>query len=114
MEYLQKHARDRDLLLIMQDLKQFIIDTQKQIGNNEILLVTYIESCLYYIMTVGNVSDQKEFIKELKTIPVVKERIMGSLARYFEEEGMAKGKAEGKREAALSMKKRGLDLHLIS
>ena len=43
---------------------------------------------------------------------MVNEKIIGSLARYFEEQGIAKGKAEGKaegkREAALSMLSKGL------
>ena len=39
---MQKHARDRDLLLAINDLKQFIIDTLEKIGNGEILLLTYI------------------------------------------------------------------------
>ena len=42
-------------------------------------------------MLVGNISDTKEFVKELKTIPVLQEKIMGSLAQHFEQEGMAKG-----------------------
>jgi hypothetical protein len=45
---------------------------------------------------------------------VVKERIMGSLACYFEEQGITKGQAEGKREAALSMLSKGLDIKLVS
>jgi predicted transposase/invertase (TIGR01784 family) len=109
MEYLQKHARDRDLLLVINDLKRLILDTQAYIGNNEILLVTYIESCLYYIMSIGNISDQEEFVKQLNTIPVVKEKIMGTLARKFQEEGMA----QEKEEIARIMLVKGADLNFI-
>ena len=118
MEYLHKHAKDRDLLLIMNDLKELLLDTLKKIANNEILLSNYFESCLYYILLVGNVSNKKEFIKQLNTIPVVKEKMMGNLAHYFEEQGIAKGKAEGKAEAkketAKVMLQKGADIHFIS
>ncbi|MGI9214855.1 MAG: Rpn family recombination-promoting nuclease/putative transposase [Gammaproteobacteria bacterium] len=110
MEYLQKHARDRDLLLSIHQLKQFIMDALDKIGDNEILLLTYMENCLYYIMSVGNVSNRKEFIKELNTIPVVKEKIMGTLAHYFEEQG----KAEEKKHIARLMLVKGTDPKFIS
>ena len=113
MEYLQKHARDRDLLLGINQLKQFIIDALEKIGDNEILLLTYMESCLYYIMSVGNVRNRKEFIKELNTIPVVREKIMGTLARKFQEEGKAEGKFEEKKEIARIMLNKGADFNFI-
>ena len=114
MEYLQKHARDRDLLLNINQLKQFILDALEKIGGNEILLLTYMESCLYYIMSVGNVSNRKEFVKELNTIPVVREKIMGTLAHFFEEQGIAKGISKEKKEIAISMLEEGSDPKFIS
>ncbi len=121
MEYLQKHARDRDLLLVINDLKQFIIDALEKIGNDEILLLTYIENCLYYIMLVGNVSNQEEFVKQLNTIPVVREKIMGTLARKFQEEGISqgisqgidRGRVENKKETARIMLAEGSDINFI-
>ena len=77
------------------------------------------------LMSIGNVSNRKEFIKELNTIPVVKEKIMGTLAHFFEEQGIAKdveqgiakgiaeGIAKGKRETALAMLAEGLDIRLV-
>jgi predicted transposase/invertase (TIGR01784 family) len=114
MEYLQKHARDRDLLLVINDLKRLIIDIQAQINNNEILLVTYVESCLYYIMCIGNVSDHEEFARQLNTIPVVREKIMGTLAHRFEQQGIEKGIEKGIKKTALAMIKEGADLNFIS
>ena len=99
MEYLQKHSRDRDLLLIINDLKQLIIDTYKHIGSDENLLVSYIESNLYYIISIGNVRNTNEFLKQLDNITIIKEKIMGSimgsLARKFEKDGIARGEAKG-------------------
>lgn len=61
-------------------------------------------------MLVGNISNQDEFIRQLQTIPVVREKIMGSLAKKFQEEGIA----EGIKKTAASMLKEGIDVKLIS
>lgn len=68
-------------------------------------------------MSVGNFSNRKEFIKQLNTIPVVREKIMGTLARKFQEEGIAqgidRGKVENKKETARIMLAEGSDLNFI-
>ena len=116
LEFVQKHVRDPDISLIIQELTQFITNACNYLGSNESLL--YIESTLYYIMQVGNVKNLHELIKQLEAIPVVGEKVMGSIARKFEEEGLAKGKAaglaEGKKKMAVSMLAEGLDINLIS
>jgi len=113
MEYLQKHSRDRDLLLIIEDLKELILNTYERIGSDENLVVSYLETNLYYIMSVGNIGNQQEFIRQLETIPIIREKIMGSLARKFQEEGIAEGKKQEAKHIAINMLKKGLPIATI-
>ena len=125
LEFTQKHVRDPNLSLIINDLTQLITNICNRPEFNDNLLV-YVESNLYYIIEMGNTEKSDEFIKQLKAIPNIGDRIMGTLARAFIEEGkamgMAEGKAEGKaegikenaKEVAISMLEERLDINLIS
>jgi recombination-promoting nuclease RpnE len=125
LEFIQKHIKDPDLSLIASDLIQIITDLCNHNKLNESLLL-YIKCNIYYIMEIGNIEKSEEFVKQLKEVPIIGEKIMGTLARKFIEEGIAEGEAKGEakgkakgeknkaKEIAMSMLLEGLDISLIN
>ena len=53
-------------------------------------------------------------LKQLKEDPVIGGKIMGTLAHFFEEQGIAKGISKEKKEIAISMLEEGSDPKFIS
>jgi len=118
LEYSHKHIYDEDLTLVATTIKQHIINVFSKYGvNNKVLqreeymrYKEYIEAVLSYIFQNGNIKDPDKFIEKLEEIAIVKEQIMGTLARKFEQEGETK-KAKA---TALVLLQRGIDHSIIT
>ena len=107
LELAQKHIKDKDLSLISTTLKQIItnITNQKHVDSG---LLRYIKINLYYIILLGNIERPNEFLNQLEEVPIMRGKIMGTLAHKFEEDGIQKGKLEQAKSIALSMLQDGM------
>ena len=132
LEWSQKHIRDKDLYLVVEDLIELINNLTENLDFNENLLL-YIEGILYYIVHTANIKKLDEFIEKLHSIKLVG-GVMGTLANKWLKEGEdkgiiigeARGEArgetrgkvigilQGKKETALAMLLEGMDINLIS
>ena len=122
LEFAQKHVRDRkflkqateNLTQILNGLEAYI-NTSGLIEDNNSWLKNYIYSNLHYIYYFANITNEQEFAEQLETVNFVKrEKIMGALARNIEQQGIEKGKVEGKIEVAKAMLNAGSDLQFIT
>ena len=125
LEFAQKHVRDqkflkqsiKTLVSIINKLKADHVNTKSlKIGG---WLKDYVYGSLHYLFYYAKIENDQQFIKELETIDFIKEEnVMGALARKIEQEGMAKGKAEGLTEKAkliaIKMLKKGRSISEIS
>jgi len=112
LELAQKHIRDPDFSLIVNDLAQTITNIYNKCGSSKNLLL-YVECTLYYIISIGNIKNTDQFLEKLNNVPLTG-GIMSSLARKWLEEGEAKGRVEDKKEIALAMLAEGSDINFIS
>ena len=120
LEWSQKHIRDRNLYLVVEDLIELINNLTKDLDFSENLLL-YIKCILYYIVRTANIEQLDEFIEKLHTIKLVG-GVMGTLANKWLKEGEARGEARGevigilknKKEIAIAMLKDGMDINVIS
>ncbi len=94
LELVQKHIKDNDISLIGSNLKQLIMNITNQEDINSGLL-RYIKVNLYYIILLGNIERPNEFLNQLKDVPIMRGKIMGTLAHKFEEDGIQKGLQQG-------------------
>jgi predicted transposase/invertase (TIGR01784 family) len=106
LELVQKHIRDTDFSLIGTNVKHIITNITNQQNINHGLL-KYIKVNLYYIILLGNLKQPKKFLKQLEEVPTIRGEIMGTLARYFEDGGIEKGKLKQAKFMALNMLKDG-------
>jgi predicted transposase/invertase (TIGR01784 family) len=107
LEYTQKHIRDRDFLLLFDELKDLLSNVYSHLTPIDQHLA-YLNSCLTYLFSEANISDKAEFINKLETIDMMKETTMGfgTLAQHFEEQGIQKGLQQGAEKAALNTTKK--------
>jgi predicted transposase/invertase (TIGR01784 family) len=107
LELVQKHIKDKDLSLISATLKQIItnITNQKHVDSG---LLRYIKINLYYIILLGNIERPNEFLNQLEEVPMMRGKIMGTLAHKFKDEGKEEGKLEQAKSMALKMLQDGM------
>ena len=121
LEFAQKHVRDRKFLKQATETLVYILDNLEGYINTKLTedkrgwLSDYVYSNLHYIYYFSNIIDEHEFAEKLETVNFVKrDNIMGALARKIEQQGIEKGKAEGKAEVAKSMLDAGSDIQFIT
>lgn len=117
LEFTQKHVRDQRFFInSIKNLVSIINKLDGYVHTNKALEIAgwfkdYVYGNLHYLFYYANISNDQEFIKELEKVKFIKqEGVMGVLARKIEQQGIEKNK----REVALSMVKKGLDINLIS
>ena len=95
LEYTQKHIRDRDFLLLFDEINDLLNKVYNYLTPTDQHLA-YLNSFFTYLFSEANISDKAEFINKLKTIDIIKEhKTMGTLAQHFEEQGIQKSIAKG-------------------
>jgi predicted transposase/invertase (TIGR01784 family) len=118
LEYTQKHIRDRDFLLLFDELNNLLNKVCNYLTPTDQHL-SYLNSLLVYLFSEANISDKSEFISKLETINIIKEhKTMGTLAQYFEEQGIQKSIEKGTlintKKIVNNMLAKKLSLKLIS
>ena len=132
LEWAQKHIRSKDLSKEINNLVELInkiVNVEFALKPNDNLLL-YIETNLYYILSIAKIEKSEKFIHELNKIPQVGDLMLGTVARKWIEEGKAegfimgeargeaRGKTEGlmqaKIETARAMLLKGFNLQLVS
>ena len=118
LEYTQKHIRDRDFLLLFDEIKDLLNKVYNYLTPIDQHLV-YLNGFFTYLFSEANISNKSEFISKLETIDIIKEhKTMSTLAQYFEEQGIQKGIAKGTlidtKKIVNNMLAKRLSLKLIS
>lgn len=95
LEYTQKHIRDRDFLLLFDEIKYLLNKACNHLTPIDQHLI-YLNSFFTYLFSEANISNKAEFISKLETIDIIKEyKTMGTLAQHFEEQGIQKSIKNG-------------------
>ncbi|MEO3989988.1 Rpn family recombination-promoting nuclease/putative transposase [Pseudocitrobacter cyperus] len=113
LELLQKHIRQRDLMQMLEDLVT-LLNTEYTTENQLITLVNYM-------LLLGHTDQETLFFRELAK-RLSKEKKLGSLGQWFEDQGMEKGIQKGIQEGedaarqrvALRMLKNGMSVELVA
>ncbi|EEC0295779.1 Rpn family recombination-promoting nuclease/putative transposase [Salmonella enterica subsp. enterica serovar Kotte] len=98
LELLQKHIRQRDLMILLERLVTLI--------SAEYTTESQLNALLNYMVQRGHTDQPTVFYRELAN-RLPQEESMMTLAEWFEEQGMQKGKQEGKQEGMLEGKREG-------
>lgn len=95
LEYTQKHIRDRDFLLLFDEIKDLLNKVCNYLTPIDQHLV-YLNGFFTYLFSEANISNKSEFISKLETIDIIKEhKTMGTLAQHFEAQGIQKSIEKG-------------------
>jgi len=118
LEYTQKHIRDRDFLLLFDELNDLLNKVYNYLTPTDQHLA-YLNRFFTYLFSEANISDKAEFISKIETIDIIKEhKTMGTLAQHFEEQGIQKSIAKGTlidtKKIVNNMLAKRLSLKLIS
>lgn len=118
LEYTQKHIRDRDFLLLFDELNDLLNKVYNYLTPVD-QRWAYLNSFFTYLFSEANISDKAEFISKIETIDIIKEhKTMGTLAQHFEEQGIQKSIAKGTlidtKKIVNNMLAKRLSLKLIS
>jgi predicted transposase/invertase (TIGR01784 family) len=95
LELVLKHVRARDDFLLLAQLIAQLLN-QYPPGNE------LFKAIMYYICQEAEISDTRKFITTLAA-GSDREATMGTMAQYFEEQGIHKGRQEGEKEASLKI-----------
>jgi len=96
LEYTQKHIRDRDFLLLFDEINDLLNKVYNYLTPIDQHL-GYLNGFFTYLFSEANISNKAEFISKLETIDIIKEhKTMGTLAQHFEEQGVRKSIEKGK------------------
>lgn len=98
LELLQKHIRQRDLMILLERLVTLI--------SAEYTTESQVNALLNYMVQRGHTDQPTVFYRELAN-RLPQEESMMTLAEWFKEQGMQKGKQEGKQEGMLEGKREG-------
>ncbi|EGZ4349355.1 Rpn family recombination-promoting nuclease/putative transposase [Salmonella enterica subsp. enterica serovar Portland] len=98
LELLQKHIRQRDLMILLERLVTLI--------SAEYTTESQLNALLNYMVQRGHTDQPTVFYRELAN-RLPQEESMMTLVEWFEEQGMQKGKQEGKQEGMLEGKREG-------
>lgn len=113
LEYTQKHIRDRDFLLLFDELNDLLNKVYNYLTPID-QHWAYLNSFFTYLFSEANISDKTEFINKLETIDIIKEhKTMGTLAQHFEEQGIQKGAINNTKKIVNNMLKEKIPLKLI-
>ncbi|QMD23041.1 Rpn family recombination-promoting nuclease/putative transposase [Citrobacter freundii] len=109
LELVQKHIRERDLMLLVDKLAVLLV---KEHAND-----SQIETLFNYLLQSGSATRFEAFIRKLAgRVPLHKERLM-TIAECLRESGRKEGKMEGKLDEALriahAMLEKGIDRDLV-
>lgn len=109
LELVQKHIRERDLMLLVDKLAVLLV---KEHAND-----SQIETLFNYLLQSGSATRFEAFIRKLAgRVPLHKERLM-TIAECLRESGRKEGKLEGKLDEALriahAMLEKGIDRDLV-
>ncbi|WP_041816744.1 RpnC/YadD family protein [Rickettsia akari] len=110
LQFFMKHIHERDLLKIWQEVADLLPKFAKvNIG------IDYIELILFYTLTKIRQSDILEVERMLKSHlnPKKREKIIGSIAHYWEKQAIDKGIRKEKMIIAKNLIKAGLKTELI-
>ncbi|EDV0263441.1 Rpn family recombination-promoting nuclease/putative transposase [Salmonella enterica subsp. salamae] len=99
LELLQKHIRQRDLMILLERLVTLI--------SAEYTTESQLNSLLSYMVQRGHTDQPQVFYRELAN-RLPQEESMMTLAEWFEEQGMQKGVQEGMQKGVLKGKREGL------
>ncbi|HED5897847.1 TPA: Rpn family recombination-promoting nuclease/putative transposase [Salmonella enterica] len=99
LELLQKHIRQRDLMILLERLVTLI--------SAEYTTESQLNSLFSYMVQRGHTDQPQVFYRELAN-RLPQEESMMTLAEWFEEQGMQKGVQEGMQKGVLKGKREGL------
>lgn len=98
---LQKHIRRRDLAELSERLSTILLAGH--------LSSSQIASLIHYIIHAGDSANAETFIRKLAgRVPLHEEELM-TIAQKLEQNGIEKGREQGKRDMARSMLQHGID-----
>ncbi len=118
LELVQKHIRDRNFLLNLQNLTEIITNMLDFSSQNYCMIMDYIENTIYYIINIANIDNFGVFNQALENISIIKEhKIMATIAQQLEQRGEQRGiqlgKIRGYEQVARNLLKEGLSKDLI-
>ncbi|MFS2222574.1 Rpn family recombination-promoting nuclease/putative transposase [Pantoea sp. B65] len=106
LEYLQKHCRQRDLMLMLQPLATLI--------NSGYTTREQLIAAVNYMLQVGETADPQSFMRALAERTGQHEELMMTAAEKLEQKGLEKGRKEGIKEGIMEVARKMLSEGLDS